>query len=178
MAPPRGAIAFCCLVHLFFFQAEDGIRYWSVTGVQTCALPILTSLLERTRPLEQAGHLDVPGRVPAQREVQIVDVLEQAGQLGVELGDRKRFVGTVVAGGALDARPATIPDLALGIARTNEQQETPLPSGSQKRHRVRLVEAGQIPEIAVLPEAIAGIAIARPHGRARQEHERARTDLA
>src|SRR5438093_12352953 len=26
---------------IFFFQAEDGIRYWSVTGVQTCALPIL-----------------------------------------------------------------------------------------------------------------------------------------
>src|SRR5438093_8222321 len=27
--------------YLFFFQAEDGIRDWSVTGVQTCALPIL-----------------------------------------------------------------------------------------------------------------------------------------
>src|SRR6266516_4272407 len=25
----------------FFFQAEDGIRYRTVTGVQTCALPIL-----------------------------------------------------------------------------------------------------------------------------------------
>src|ERR1019366_1651981 len=25
---------------LVFFQAEDGIRDWSVTGVQTCALPI------------------------------------------------------------------------------------------------------------------------------------------
>src|SRR5438067_5450534 len=24
----------------FFFQAEDGIRYRNVTGVQTCALPI------------------------------------------------------------------------------------------------------------------------------------------
>src|SRR5205807_5107234 len=24
----------------FFFQAEDGIRYYKVTGVQTCALPI------------------------------------------------------------------------------------------------------------------------------------------
>src|SRR5262249_57756336 len=24
----------------FFVQAEDGIRDWSVTGVQTCALPI------------------------------------------------------------------------------------------------------------------------------------------
>src|SRR5262249_57202148 len=27
-------------VAYFFFQAEDGIRDWSVTGVQTCALPI------------------------------------------------------------------------------------------------------------------------------------------
>src|SRR5438093_2981059 len=25
---------------IFFFQAEDGIRDWSVTGAQTCALPI------------------------------------------------------------------------------------------------------------------------------------------
>src|SRR5438093_10708781 len=30
-------------MHFFFFQAEDGIRDWSVTGVQTCALPISTS---------------------------------------------------------------------------------------------------------------------------------------
>src|SRR5262249_59402709 len=29
-----------CLCVVFFFQAEDGIRDWSVTGVQTCALPI------------------------------------------------------------------------------------------------------------------------------------------
>src|SRR5437879_12679042 len=28
---------------VFFFQAEDGIRYTSVTGVQTCALPISPS---------------------------------------------------------------------------------------------------------------------------------------
>src|SRR5438046_8930328 len=28
----------------FFFQAEDGIRDWSVTGVQTCALPIWQGL--------------------------------------------------------------------------------------------------------------------------------------
>src|SRR5205085_9266345 len=28
----------------FFFQAEDGIRDLTVTGVQTCALPILTLL--------------------------------------------------------------------------------------------------------------------------------------
>ena len=29
-----------CVVCFFFFQAEDGIRDTSVTGVQTCALPI------------------------------------------------------------------------------------------------------------------------------------------
>src|SRR5690606_39491921 len=29
----------------FFFQAEDGIRDFHVTGVQTCALPIWTSAL-------------------------------------------------------------------------------------------------------------------------------------
>src|SRR5215213_10611443 len=34
------------LVCFFFFQAEDGIRDWSVTGVQTCALPILAMELK------------------------------------------------------------------------------------------------------------------------------------
>src|SRR5256884_9681054 len=29
------------LLYFFFFQAEDGIRDVAVTGVQTCALPIL-----------------------------------------------------------------------------------------------------------------------------------------
>src|SRR5216684_6818340 len=32
---------FCCF---FFFQAEDGIRDVAVTGVQTCALPILADI--------------------------------------------------------------------------------------------------------------------------------------
>src|SRR5690606_40937012 len=36
----------CCVDYLifFFFQAEDGIRDFHVTGVQTCALPILLEL--------------------------------------------------------------------------------------------------------------------------------------
>src|SRR2546430_13514164 len=32
--------AVCCTLLCFFFQAEDGIRDLTVTGVQTCALPI------------------------------------------------------------------------------------------------------------------------------------------
>src|SRR5438093_9839484 len=40
----------------FFFQAEDGIRDWSVTGVQTCALPI--SLRDYLAGLKQDGQWD------------------------------------------------------------------------------------------------------------------------
>src|SRR2546430_13521737 len=34
-------------VFFFFFQAEDGIRYLTVTGVQTCALPISSGITDR-----------------------------------------------------------------------------------------------------------------------------------
>src|SRR3712207_7758569 len=37
---------------LFFFQAEDGIRDIGVTGVQTCALPILPRGHERRSALQ------------------------------------------------------------------------------------------------------------------------------
>src|SRR5256886_13927975 len=33
--------------HFFFFQAEDGIRDLTVTGVQTCALPIFNGLVPK-----------------------------------------------------------------------------------------------------------------------------------
>src|SRR5438093_4636660 len=48
---------------VFFFQAEDGIRDWSVTGVQTCALPI-SALVSRFARLARADPL--PAR-PAPR---------------------------------------------------------------------------------------------------------------
>src|SRR2546426_8358803 len=35
----------------FFFQAEDGIRDYKVTGVQTCALPILGVRVPHLNPL-------------------------------------------------------------------------------------------------------------------------------
>src|SRR2546430_7009369 len=34
---------YCCFSFFFFFQAEDGIRDLTVTGVQTCALPIFVA---------------------------------------------------------------------------------------------------------------------------------------
>src|SRR5256886_13747213 len=44
----------------FFFQAEDGIRDLTVTGVQTCALPILISAAGQARfkPLDELSDAD------------------------------------------------------------------------------------------------------------------------
>src|SRR5256885_14358986 len=48
---------------VFFFQAEDGIRDYKVTGVQTCALPILllSQLIERAEELIENGDRDIRG---------------------------------------------------------------------------------------------------------------------
>src|SRR2546427_10385237 len=40
----------------FFFQAEDGIRDLTVTGVQTCALPIYRALGTANRTLAHGGR--------------------------------------------------------------------------------------------------------------------------
>src|SRR5437660_8831954 len=50
---------------LFFFQAEDGIRAGHVTGVQTCALPILALFEDDKRH----PHLQVALIVLEQRQV-------------------------------------------------------------------------------------------------------------
>src|SRR5437867_2618707 len=51
---------------VFFFQAEDGIRGRTVTGVQTCALPIL----------QQLAHYDTLTHLPNRRL--LLDRLDQA----------------------------------------------------------------------------------------------------
>src|SRR5207237_6084619 len=48
------------LSRIFFFQAEDGIRYSSVTGVQTCALPICKSCpAEKRRFLRRVSTVEI-----------------------------------------------------------------------------------------------------------------------
>src|SRR3712207_262145 len=76
--------------YFFFFQAEDGIRDIGVTGVQTCALPISTTILGHAHPkvveaisvqAHKLGHVSnlamhEPGLVLAER------LLELAGRPG------------------------------------------------------------------------------------------------
>src|SRR5207245_3266031 len=72
--------SFGWLFVFFFFQAEDGIRDATVTGVQTCALPILQlpaepcqpspcliCLVPGARPGLRPGHTESHGHRPASR---------------------------------------------------------------------------------------------------------------
>src|SRR5256885_15547851 len=66
-------------VYVFFFQAEDGIRDYKVTGVQTCALPIYL----KTR-LSHAAIADVH----IERKPGKVTVTVHTGRPGVVIGKR------------------------------------------------------------------------------------------
>src|SRR5437773_9575317 len=65
-------------IFFFFFQAEDGIRDRDVTGVQTCALPILprvTYLLSRPLLLVTRG-------IPEGLQKRLVDYAVSPAEIG------------------------------------------------------------------------------------------------
>src|SRR2546430_5278919 len=66
-------------VAFFFFQAEDGIRDLTVTGVQTCALPILPVL-----DPHEAGRAEatVSGHTPPERIERLVFALNERHDAG------------------------------------------------------------------------------------------------
>src|SRR5260370_32574015 len=53
----------------FFFQAEDGIRDSSVTGVQTCALPIYTMIRIIVSIYIPAGWRHLDDRIPSLNQI-------------------------------------------------------------------------------------------------------------
>src|SRR5689334_23785858 len=57
---------------LFFFQAEDGIRDGTVTGVQTCALPILWKFVNGVRSQVKRGTKAVPLELGTWNEIKVV----------------------------------------------------------------------------------------------------------
>src|SRR6267143_5184572 len=68
----------CCVV--FFFQAEDGIRDGTVTGVQTCALPILDAALAQIERAFGKGSIMKLG----QREAVEIESIS-TGSLGLDI---------------------------------------------------------------------------------------------
>src|SRR5690606_39742432 len=70
---------------VFFFQAEDGIRDFHVTGVQTCALPIYAPARPTPGPGGERDEADprAAGRIAAARHRRKVRLLQ--GGFGVAL---------------------------------------------------------------------------------------------
>src|SRR5256885_3449661 len=84
----------------FFFQAEDGIRDYKVTGVQTCALPIYVVLSTRFTHSEndEAGWMadadyDPRAFPPVAVTVDVVVLTIRDGELHVLLRSEERRVG-------------------------------------------------------------------------------------
>src|SRR5688572_3265407 len=98
-----------CFCFFFFFQAEDGIRDLTVTGVQTCALPIWAVLLQRwpaCRPSAGEGlpwgdRQDGGGGDQGQID-RSSGVSEAVGRVGEEEGVRVGAVGEGTRVGRID----------------------------------------------------------------------------
>src|SRR6266581_6162608 len=94
---------------VFFFQAEDGIREGRVTGVQTCALPILRELANSVC-LVGADESDEIGTLPGKSQLSLhLEATHNAiRDAGLKVSD---IDGVFTAG---QHSPATIAE-ALGV---------------------------------------------------------------
>src|SRR5258706_12802756 len=71
----------CEYLFFFFFQAEDGIRDWSVTGVQTCALPIWSGRCASAQIARQLAILGNEQARPAQRNESLKWIVHLVGDI-------------------------------------------------------------------------------------------------
>src|SRR3989442_15296688 len=87
-------------MHIFFFQAEDGIRDADVTGVQTCALPIYDL---------RGGDLELPGSDGTLGQLQIAAAQVVASQPDVIV------VGGTVSAIAMSKATTALPVVFLAV---------------------------------------------------------------
>src|SRR5690606_39676028 len=83
-----------CVAVFFFFQAEDGIRDFHVTGVQTCALPICLGRVWQCGTLQLDFML--PGRLDAQYVAEDGTRKTPVMLHRAILGSFERFIGILI----------------------------------------------------------------------------------
>src|SRR2546430_13508866 len=85
----------------FFFQAEDGIRDLTVTGVQTCALPIYGPgqvVIERPRKSHAVVvHVELPGSHEVRSEEHTSELQSQSNLVCRLLLEKKKKKSAVVS---------------------------------------------------------------------------------
>src|SRR5688572_32083400 len=74
------------LCFFFFFQAEDGIRDLTVTGVQTCALPIFAFRRRVGQVRKPSGDLRYQGRIDGRRDRRAVALADGLGCVAAGAG--------------------------------------------------------------------------------------------
>src|SRR5437762_11133128 len=95
-------VLYLCFFFFFFFQAEDGIRDTSVTGVQTCALPILRELLRGRRQRRQQPVRRIDDQIGLSlRDVRVDEAREQ--RRAEFAFTRQLFASVSARSGGLDA---------------------------------------------------------------------------
>src|SRR5690625_5989096 len=80
-----------CVFNFFFFQAEDGIRDGHVTGVQTCALPILVRFEDHMDPIEfhvRKNHEDL--EIPQPQEDPVVKHFVSAYRAALNVPEKQQ----------------------------------------------------------------------------------------
>src|SRR2546426_6435385 len=100
-----------CYFVFFFFQAEDGIRDYKVTGVQTCALPICFVQPVIDRYLRRLA--DELRRQGYRRELLVMQ--GNGGTMSVDVAAR-HAVNTLMSGPAAGVKAAAFTALAAGHA--------------------------------------------------------------
>src|SRR5215213_6784844 len=152
----------------FFFQAEDGIRDWSVTGVQTCALPIFERVLELWD--EVPGAEELAG-------LALPSVLEWAAELVGSSAERddaldaRVLVGVLGPGESFDVagtaqRLGLTQDEAAAALTALERDRLvdPLPDGTYRSAPLAVAEARRLYPSAVVLESLA-LRVSSPFGR-------------
>src|SRR3989449_3333467 len=102
----------------FFFQAEDGIRDVAVTGVQTCALPILrgeTVFLEYWRRPDATGAAFRDGWFRT-GDVAVSEhgAYRMLGRSSVDIIKTGGYKGSAVEGGEGARTPSAVAECAAG----------------------------------------------------------------
>src|SRR5436305_9082131 len=112
-------LLFFCICYFFFFQAEDGIRDADVTGVQTCALPILPGDADLViLPGSKSTIADLAALRAGGFDIDIAAHVRRGGTVLGLCGGYQILGNTITDPSGIEGPAGTVP--GLGLLRSEE----------------------------------------------------------